>query len=205
MNDSAGFSNIAFWSHRMPLRYVSVLLAYALLMLIFTGQVFAQDDKKYSAEPTGFRLTEYRTPVPRALKGAITLKTQALERLLKDKHPLLIDVLPKPNKPEGWPANQLWFPEPHLTIPSAFWLPEIGFGTINEAVEITFKQFMKTQTDDQLDAPVVLFCRENCWISWNAAKRLVGYGYTQIYWYPDGIDGWQDNMNETVVAEPQTL
>ena len=28
-------------------------------------------------------------------------------------------------------------------------------------------------------------------MSWNAAKRAAGWGYTQIYWYRDGINGWE--------------
>jgi rhodanese-related sulfurtransferase len=27
-------------------------------------------------------------------------------------------------------------------------------------------------------------------MSWNVAKRAIEHGYTRIYWYPDGVDGW---------------
>ena len=39
--------------------------------------------------------------------------------------------------------------------------------------------------------PVVIYCLRDCWMSWNAAKRAVAWGYTNIIWYPDGTDGWQ--------------
>ena len=29
-------------------------------------------------------------------------------------------------------------------------------------------------------------------MGWNAVKRAAGYGYTSLYWYPDGTDGWRD-------------
>ena len=38
--------------------------------------------------------------------------------------------------------------------------------------------------------PVVIFCRAECWMSWNVAKRALGYGYTKVIWYPDGPEGW---------------
>jgi rhodanese-related sulfurtransferase len=28
-------------------------------------------------------------------------------------------------------------------------------------------------------------------MSWNAAKRALSYGYTNVAWYPEGTDGWQ--------------
>ncbi|MEA1648849.1 hypothetical protein UAJ10_07440 [Nitrospirillum sp. BR 11164] len=28
-------------------------------------------------------------------------------------------------------------------------------------------------------------------MSWNATKRAAGYGYTNVAWYPDGVDGWR--------------
>jgi rhodanese-related sulfurtransferase len=27
-------------------------------------------------------------------------------------------------------------------------------------------------------------------MSWNAAKRALEMGYSNVAWYPDGIDGW---------------
>jgi PQQ-dependent catabolism-associated CXXCW motif protein len=40
--------------------------------------------------------------------------------------------------------------------------------------------------------PIVLFCLRDCWMSWNAAKRALSYGYTAVSWFPDGSDGWTD-------------
>jgi len=42
------------------------------------------------------------------------------------------------------------------------------------------------------DAPLVFFCLKNCWMSWNAAKRALEYGYSNVMWYRDGSDGWQE-------------
>ncbi len=39
--------------------------------------------------------------------------------------------------------------------------------------------------------PVLFFCLAECWMSWNAAKRALEYGYSNVFWYPEGTDGWR--------------
>jgi rhodanese-related sulfurtransferase len=39
-------------------------------------------------------------------------------------------------------------------------------------------------------------------MSWTAAKRAASWGYKQIHWYPDGIDGWDAAKLPTADAEP---
>jgi PQQ-dependent catabolism-associated CXXCW motif protein len=39
---------------------------------------------------------------------------------------------------------------------------------------------------------VVVYCQRACWMSWNAAKRILTMGYVNVAWYPDGTDGWQE-------------
>ena len=38
---------------------------------------------------------------------------------------------------------------------------------------------------------MVIYCLRDCWMSWNAAKRALSYGYPNVAWYPDGTDGWE--------------
>jgi len=35
----------------------------------------------------------------------------------------------------------------------------------------------------------VNYCHRNCWLSWNAAKRAISYGYRNVFWFPDGMEG----------------
>jgi PQQ-dependent catabolism-associated CXXCW motif protein len=44
---------------------------------------------------------------------------------------------------------------------------------------------------DQTKA-LVVYCLRDCWMSWNAAKRILGMGYPNVVWYPDGTDGWAE-------------
>jgi len=38
--------------------------------------------------------------------------------------------------------------------------------------------------------PLVFYCLADCWMSWNAAKRALSLGYSDVAWYPEGTDGW---------------
>ena len=40
-------------------------------------------------------------------------------------------------------------------------------------------------------------------MSWNAAKRAVEDGYTRVFWYPDGVDGWAAAGGALEPAEPR--
>jgi PQQ-dependent catabolism-associated CXXCW motif protein len=51
--------------------------------------------------------------------------------------------------------------------------------------------------------PVVFYCHEKCWLSWNGAKRAIGYGYRNVYWFPDGIEGWRKSKLPTAVVQPE--
>jgi PQQ-dependent catabolism-associated CXXCW motif protein len=48
----------------------------------------------------------------------------------------------------------------------------------------------------------VIYCHRNCWLSWNAAKRAISYGYRNVYWFPDGMEGWRAAGLPTASAEP---
>jgi len=50
---------------------------------------------------------------------------------------------------------------------------------------------------------IVMYCQADCWMSWNAAKRALSFGYSNIAWYPDGTDGWERANLPTVEAQPK--
>ena len=52
----------------------------------------------------------------------------------------------------------------------------------------------------------MIYCLRDCWMSWNVAKRAISWGYSNVAWYPDGTDGWQDAglpLSEAVPAPQQ--
>ena len=67
---------------------------------------------------------------------------------------------------------------------------DIGRGSLSSELEGYFRRHLEAATKGSRDKPVVFYCLADCWMSWNAAKRAASWGYKQIYWYPDGINGW---------------
>jgi PQQ-dependent catabolism-associated CXXCW motif protein len=141
-------------------------------------------------EPEGYRMDDYRAPSPATVAGGVMLDTDAAHQLWESGAAVWIDVLPAPRRPENLPPSALWMPLPHRDIPGSLWLPDIGRGALNPDVEGYFRDHLATATKLRKDAAVVFYCLADCWMSWNAAKRAASWGYTQIYWYRDGTDGW---------------
>ena len=143
------------------------------------------------AEPDGYRMDRYRAPVPATLAGATVVDDAEVHRLWEEGKTAFVDVLPRPPKPANLPKNTIWRGKPRRSIPGAIWLPNVGYGEIHEDTHTYFKAGLKKVTGGDPDHPVLFFCLADCWMSWNAAKRALEYGYTQVYWYPDGTDGWE--------------
>lgn len=155
-------------------------------------------------EPSGYRTETYRAPVPATLKGARVIGTEAAEALWREKRAIFIDVLPRPLKPDNLPANVIWREPPHRSIPGAIWLANTGYGVVPEPLLAQFRSRLETLTGGDRMKTLVFFCLRDCWMSWNAAKRAVALGYSEVIWFPEGIDGWSDALLplERVAPEP---
>jgi PQQ-dependent catabolism-associated CXXCW motif protein len=136
---------------------------------------------------------------PRTLAGAVVVDLAAVEVLLAEK-PLLLDVGPARRKPANFPTNRPWLPT-HRSIPGAIWMPDAGAAPLDAGREELFYRRIAELTRGDKTKPIVVFCRPDCWGSWNAGKRLVTRGYTSVRWFPAGIDGWQDE-HPTAEVEP---
>jgi PQQ-dependent catabolism-associated CXXCW motif protein len=146
---------------------------------------------KAPPEPEGYRLEAYRAPVPATLKGAAVIDTAKAFKLWSDKTAVFIDALPHAPKPEGLPANAVWREQPRSDIPGSIWLPDTGYGALSEVTLRYFEKGLAKASGGDKQKPLVFYCLENCWMSWNAAKRALTMGYANIYWYPQGTDGWE--------------
>jgi PQQ-dependent catabolism-associated CXXCW motif protein len=153
-------------------------------------------------EPAGFRMDHYRGEVPGTLAGARVIHTGELERLIAAVHPVLIDVLPAPAPPPDDRPGLPRMPLPHRDIAGSVWLADAGRGALAPAVEAGFRASLAALTRGHRSAPIVFYCLAQCWMSWNAAKRAVLLGYTDVLWYPDGIDGWQQAGLPTAINKP---
>lgn len=153
-------------------------------------------------EPTGYRLEKYREPVPKSLAGAKVIVTADVEKLYANGKSAFIDVYPRAPKPPNLPAGTLWRDPPHLTMPGAVWMPNVGYGILPPETESGFKAQLEKVSGGDKSKTMVFYCLRNCWMSWNAAKRAVAYGYTAVQWFPDGNDGWQEAGNELEKVKP---
>ncbi len=156
------------------------------------------------AEPSGYRMDDYRTPVPATLAGARVIDTLQAEKLLEGKTAIFIDVFPKPPKPVNLPAGTLWIDPKHDTIEGAHWVPNVGYGVAPDGVDDYFRATLAKLTAAHPGKPLLFFCLRNCWMSWNAAKRAMQWGYKDVIWYPEGTDGWMEAGNDlaSTASEP---
>ena len=173
------------------------ILVYAVLLAPLSATAQAP------AEPSDYRFDDYRAPTPLTLRGAVVVDTIAVEKLLQARQTVFIDVLAHAPKPSGLPAGTLWQDPPHTTIAGAVWLPDVGRGALAPETEDYFKRGLTELTSGSFDRPVLFFCKKDCWMSWNAAKRALSYGYRKVYWYSEGIDGWTSAGLPTEVVQPR--
>ncbi len=154
-------------------------------------------------EPTGYRTEDYRAPVPDTLAGARVLSTREAETIWRAKSGVFIDVLPRPPKPPDLPAGTVWRDRPRFDIPGSIWLPDTGYGELAAATEEYLRQGTRRATGGNRASLIVVYCQADCWMSWNAAKRMMSHGYSNVAWYPDGTDGWERASLPTSEAQPE--
>lgn len=150
----------------------------------------ALNPPKVPAEPDGYRMEEYRAPTPATLHGAAVIDTDAAARLWRGKAALFVDVMPRDVKPANLPAGTIWRDKKRDDIPGSVWLPNVGYGALNAQMDGYFRGGLESITEGRHDAPLVFYCQTECWMSWNAAKRALEYGFSNVSWYPGGSDGW---------------
>lgn len=154
-------------------------------------------------EPDVYRTDDYRSPTPPTLKGARVLTTAEAEAIWRDKRGIFIDVLPRPPKPANLPAGTVWRDRPRKNIPGSLWLPDTGYGRLAAGTEAYLRDGLARASAGARDAPLVIYCQADCWMSWNAAKRALSYGYSNVAWFPDGTDGWEQAGLPLADAQPE--
>jgi len=191
-----------------------VLASLVLAVAAFhaTGPVAAGDATQAAggasavavAEPEGYKSSDYRSPVPSALKGARVVSAERAKPLWEAGGAVFIDVYPRAPKPANLPPQTVWRDPQHATIARAHWLPNVGYGVLAPAVAQYFADKLGELSGGDKARTLVFFCLSNCWMSWNAAKRALELGYTDVAWFPDGTDGWRDELGlPLVAAEPR--
>ena len=67
-----------------------------------------------------------------------------------------------------------------------------GFANLSKhiCIAVEIQRSLEKATAGDRARTLVVYCLADCWMSWNAAKRALALGYTDVAWYPEGTDGW---------------
>ena len=166
---------------------MKAILRVALAMAIFA---IADAHAAEVPEPDGYRLDDYRAPTPATLHGASAIGTQEAEKIWRSRVATFVDVLPRPPRPRNLPEGTIWRDKPRANIPDSIWLPDTGYGELASSMAEYFSTGLEKATGGDHARLIVFYCLADCWMSWNAAKRALSLGYSNVAWYPEGTDGW---------------
>ncbi|ATN35767.1 rhodanese [Rhizobium sp. ACO-34A] len=165
-----------------------LLLAVGLAAPAVADEVSAP--KAVVEEPQDYRQDEYRAPVPATLSGATVVSTEQAHALWENGGVAFVDVLPRPPKPDNLPAGTVWKEKPRISVKGALWLPNTGYGKLADVTLDYFRKGLEKASGGEKNHPLLFFCLPDCWMSWNAARRAIELGYSKVYWYPQGSEGW---------------
>ena len=146
----------------------------------------------------GYRLLRYRSPTPLSSDYAQTVNTQQLIDLLQQTpKPALLDVQPIP-----W--NGVFIEkQPRMHLPGSMWLPNVGQGEPEERWLIYYQKNLNKLLKGNKNDPLVIYCTADCWMSWNAVKRAASWGYSNLYWFRNGTDGWIEHDQPLEQGKPE--
>jgi PQQ-dependent catabolism-associated CXXCW motif protein len=163
--------------------------AVAALVFLLLPATATAEDALFG--PDGYRIAHYRAPVGPAPEGVHRIAPQAAAQLRPDVDAILIDVLPAEG---GHRENDgRWrLAQPRFGIAGAHWFPEAGRGELAPGIGPWFRRGVARLTHGRKDMMIVTFCLADCWMSWNAARRLRSLGYANVWWLAEGTDGWRE-------------
>lgn len=154
----------------------------------------------------GYRAQRYRRPVPEQPPAGRRIETEALRDLIGTGRPVLVDVLAIAMRPEAAEFGIVFLPsEVRYNIPGSHWLPNVGHGSLDARMERYFTAHLHRITGGNRNRPLVFYCVTDCWMSWNAVKRAHALGYSKLFWYPEGTDGWAESGLPLAPAQPESL
>lgn len=167
----------------------------SLLLVLFAPAALAVE------APEGYRMDQYRAPVPDSVPGGRTVAIDEVRALHADGAAVFIDVIPASRHDAG--GTTTWTrPEPRENIPGSLWLPNVGRGAPEPAEDAWFRRHLEALAAERPGVPLLFYCMADCWMSWNAAKRAAAWGFGPVLWFPAGTDDWGSAGLPLVPGEP---
>ncbi len=156
-------------------------------------------------DASGYRMARYRAPVDRMPAPALRIALADALKLRPGQDALFIDVLPAEGGKRD-PLSGTWaLAQTHETIPGALWHPETGRASPDVALWHGLHETVAQAREKAPGLPVIVFCRTDCWMAWNAARRLARDGFGNVHWLAEGIEGWHEAGRTLVRAEPVVI
>jgi PQQ-dependent catabolism-associated CXXCW motif protein len=181
-----------------------IQLAFSSVIALVASAGLAAHGQDQVAEPSGYRVEDYRAAVPATLVGARVITTTEAEHYWKSGA-VFVDVVAHVPRPANLPAGTIWREKTRMDIPGSIWLPDTGYGVLAPETEAYLRRGLERITNGDSAKLLVIYCRRSCWMSWNAAKRVLTMGYKNVAWYPEGTDGWEAAGLPLQEAKPQPV
>jgi len=117
-------------------------------------------------------------PTPASIPGGQVITTKGLVELVR-RPPVPFFMFDALEGPEALPN----------AVPAA-WAAQPG--SLDDAVQQRFVMLLQQRTNGNKEMPLVFYClSRECWMSYNAALRAIGAGYTNVLWYRGGLEAWK--------------
>lgn len=175
----------------------------ALALALAITAAAAADTRGLFDPATGYRIAQYRSVVGAPPPGVTRIDDAQARSVADAGGTLMIDVTPAEGAVRDGVTGAWHLSEQHESIPGAHWFPEAGRGTPQPGIEAWFARGVDRLAHGDRQAPIVLFCRSDCWMSWNASWKVARAGYRNVRWYANGIDGWIDGGRPTRAVQPE--
>lgn len=147
----------------------------------------------------GYRIARYRSPISADPAPAARIPLADALALDPVHDALFIDVMPAEGGVRDGASGAWRLSQSHSSIPGAQWHPEAGRMPADQDLWQALEAAARSAAPAR---PVILFCRVDCWMSWNAARRLAAGGLTNVFWLAEGTDGWHGAGRALAVAAP---
>lgn len=180
-------------------------LCFALSPVMATAEGYASiraDHPELFHDETGLRIERQRAPTPDDIPGPALFVDAAAARAAVEAGAVVLDVFGAAQSRYDELEGTWLVKEPRMSLPGATWLPEVGRGTLTDAMQSYLETNLERLTDGDPARPLVIFCVADCWMSWNAAQRVADLGYENVLWFRLGTDGWLDEGWELAPVTP---
>lgn len=171
-----------------------------VLMLMVATLVASPGPSLFDGQ--GYRRAQYRAVVTGAPPGIKSLSDREAATLHDRRAAIFVDVFPADGGRRDAASGRWHLAEERRSIPGAHWFPEAGRAPLDPVIASWFRSGIMALRKTRPLAPLVIYCRADCWMSWNAARRLHEWGVRNVRWYGAGTDGWIELGRPLAVVRP---